>query len=413
MDPAAMLVQQNDAIKKTLKELNAAAEAYSKVCENNAGLTGVAQAGEVAQSHVQLQNTMQKMKAAVYGPFNMVTAHFEEFCRSGCFRTLLEMGVFDTLPADGSPMSAVELSEKLNVEEALLVRLMRMVVPSFFAEPQPEVYTHTANSLVYLFPPLRGGFTMMFDEFGPPAYKLADFFKKNGYKNPEDLRNNPFTFAHNASGLTMFEVLAQDPVRFKNFNDGMQAQTSQTVQSYGFFPFEEAYKRVNTDNETVLLVDVGGGKGQASSAIRALCPGIPGRIILQDRPDVIAGITEEIQGVEKMGYDFFTPQPIKGAIHYYIRRCLHDWPEPECLVILKNIAAAMTSQSKLLVAEIVLTPGETDIETAWMDITMMTFGGMERSEKQWKELLTKAGLKLEKVYRAEGTNFSVLEAALE
>ena len=73
----------------------------------------------------------------------------------------------------------------------------------------------------------------------------------------------------------------------------------------------------------------------------------------------------------------------------------------------------MTSSSRLLVAEIVLTPGETDVETAWMDITMMTFGGMERSEKQWAALLDKAGFKLEKVYRAEGTNFSVLDATLK
>jgi len=86
------------------------------------------------------------------------------------------MGVFDAIPVDGS-MSATALAEKLQVEEALLgqkseltfsisrlmflVRLMRMVVPSFFAEPSPEVYCHTPTSLVYLFPPLRGGFKMM------------------------------------------------------------------------------------------------------------------------------------------------------------------------------------------------------------------------------------------------------------
>ena len=115
----------------------------------------------------------------------------------------------------------------------------------------------------------------------------------------------------------MFEFLARDPVRFKNFNDGMQAQTSQTVQSYGFFPFQEKYKEMETNDETVLLVDVGGGHGQAVSAIRALCPGVKGRMILQDREDVIAAIPEQIKGVEKMGYDFFTAQPIRGTVHAF------------------------------------------------------------------------------------------------
>lgn len=40
---------------------------------------------------------------------------------------------------------------------------MRLVVPTFFAEPQPEVYTHTANSRVYLEGPVRGNFKMMYE----------------------------------------------------------------------------------------------------------------------------------------------------------------------------------------------------------------------------------------------------------
>jgi len=69
------------------------------------------------------------------------------------------MGVVDTLPADGSSMSAKDLAQKLGVDEAL--RLMRIVVPTFFQEPTPEFYAHTPNSRIYLLPPLRGAFKMM------------------------------------------------------------------------------------------------------------------------------------------------------------------------------------------------------------------------------------------------------------
>lgn len=42
---------------------------------------------------------------------------------------------------------------------------MRVVIPTFFEEPRPEVYTHTPNSRVYLEPPLRANFKMMYEHF--------------------------------------------------------------------------------------------------------------------------------------------------------------------------------------------------------------------------------------------------------
>lgn len=111
----------------------------------------------------------------------------------------------------------------------------------------------------------------------------------------------------------MFEFLAKDPVRFKNFNAAMEAKTAATTLPYNLFPFEEEFAKVETTDDTVLLVDVGGGNGQATTAIRKLCPDTKGKMILQDQQQVIDRITDPLPGVEKMGYDFFTPQPVKGT----------------------------------------------------------------------------------------------------
>jgi len=95
---------------------------------------------------------------------------------------------------------------------------------------------------------------------------------------------------------------------------------------------------------------------------------------------------------------------------------LHDWPEDECVKVLKNIGAAMIpGVSTLLISEIVLPLGQTDIETAWYDVCMLMFSGMERSEKQWMVLLEKSGFALVKIYGTEdaGSNFRVLEAVLK
>jgi hypothetical protein len=100
-----------------------------------------------------------------------------------------------------------------------------------------------------------------------------------------------------------------------------------------------------------------------------------------------------------------------GALIYYIRRCLHDWSDNECIKILKIIAAAMApSISRVLIAEMVIPASNVDLETCWMDLAMMTISGSERTKKQWENILDTAGLKLSRVYGAPGTNHSVVEA---
>ncbi|KAI9642381.1 hypothetical protein NHQ30_009185 [Ciborinia camelliae] len=77
------------------------------------------------------------------------------------------------------------------------------------------------------------------------------------------------------------------------------------------------------------------------------------------------------------------------------------------------IAAAMTPEvSKMVISEIVLPSSDADVEAGWMDITMMTLSGRERTEKQWVNLLTLSGLKLQKVRHGPGTNYAAVEAVL-
>ena len=260
---------------------------------------------------------------------------------------------------------------------------------------------------------------------------MPEFFKKNGYVNPASRSNNPYTFAHDTQGLSMFEFLLQNPARFKNFNDAMQARSSQTSQPYSLFPFASRFGAMATTDDTVLLVDVGSGIGQATLAIREACSEIRGKMVMQDQKPVIDGIASSLPpGVEGMAHDFFQPQPIKGmpsspsifierlpiyiisgALFYYIHRCLHDWPDADCLIILQHLAAAMTPEvSRLLISEIVMPRGRVDVQAAWSDVNMLTFGGVERTQKQWTDLLDTAGLRIVQVHGEDGGCwFRVLE----
>ncbi|KAF7926645.1 uncharacterized protein EAE97_010154 [Botrytis byssoidea] len=332
--------QQNDAIRASIAEPTLTVEKHISACEENAVHNSTFNAATVTKTHVELMNAARKMKSDVYDQ----TDSIQQFIHSGCLRALLEAGVFDMLPLDGTGMPASELAEKTNMEEVLLIIMMRAVTPIYFEEN-------------------TGGY----EEYAPCSYALTPYFKENGFKEPDSIKNNPYTFAHRTNGLNMWEYLSLHPERLRIFNLGMNRISSQ----------------------------MWGGQGQAITAIKDIIEGTKGRLILQDREEVMLENPDPIHGIEKMTYNFFTPQPVK-----------------DCVAVLFNIANAMASTSRLLIAEMVL-QDELDAEATWMDVTMMFFAGKERSEKQWRQLIEAVGLRLERIYGSEGTTFSVLEAWLK
>lgn len=143
---------------------------------------------------------------------------------------------------------------------------------------------------------------------------MHTFFSKEGYHTSLDDRNNPYTLVNRTNGLNVFEFIANDAHMRCRFNTAMQAATQGSARAIPIYPFAEELKKHETDDETVLVVDVGGGRGQATMQIKALCPNIKGRMIVEDLPEVTADIKE---GIVVLSYDFFTPQPIKGMLVFF------------------------------------------------------------------------------------------------
>lgn len=53
--------------------------------------------------------------------------------------------------------------------------------------------------------------------------------------------------------------------------------------------------------------------------------------------------------------------------------------------------------SRLVIADAVLPNTDASVLSSFLDIGMMTVSGMERTERHWRELLTGAGLTIEKI----------------
>lgn len=124
----------------------------------------------------------------------------------------------------------------------------------------------------------------------------------------------------------------------------------------GFYPVsEQLAEKFDPSSSEVMLVDVGGGLGHDLRELREKHPSLPGRLVLQDRAEVIDTVTNGGEIFEATVHDFFTAQPVMGARTYYLHSVLHDWGDDDCVKILEQLKPAMKpGYSSLLINEIIM-----------------------------------------------------------
>jgi hypothetical protein len=163
-----------------------------------------------------------------------------------------------------------------------------------------------------------------------------------------------------------------------------------------------------------VVADIGGGTGAMLAAVLADHPSARG--ILFDQPDVVArsapvlaaaGVADRVTLVPG---DLFAEIP-GGADAYLLVRVLHDWPDDDAVRVLRGVRAALGRDARVLVVDAVVGPPNEDPAAKFLDLLMLvSAGGRERTQDEWRELLAAAGLELTGVTRATVTRH-VIEAA--
>lgn len=99
---------------------------------------------------------------------------------------------------------------------------------------------------------------------------------------------------------------------------------------------------------------------------------------------------------------------------HFFRAICYDWSDTDCRNILGNTAQAMKrDHSRLLISDHVLPNTGGNLNIACQDIMMMSVvGGMERAERQWRELLEAIGSDIVKIWTAPGVE-AVIECVLK
>ena len=175
-------------------------------------------------------------------------------------------------------------------------------------------------------PKYRDGIVYTHDVAGPSFYELPAYLRSISYNHPTNIADGPFQYAHKTSSpffVWLYEKLELASC-FNNYMSGYRAGKPSWVDP-GFYPVDERLgKGIKNGQDEVLIVDVGGGLGHDLELLKRSNPDIPGRLVLQDKQEVINQIPASETLFERTVHDFFTPQPIEGIYDPTIRANLHS-----------------------------------------------------------------------------------------
>ncbi|KAM0150369.1 hypothetical protein ACHAQE_008589 [Botrytis cinerea] len=350
----------------------------------------------------ELLKKVDKLRLLLEEPIDVVMRQWEYTNVIAALNLLVETKTFETIPEEGS-ITAKDLAAAVNVDESAIARALRMsVMFGIGEEVESDTFAHNSKSLAYR-PGFQQEFFKLIYDHTPAYVKLPEYFQTHSKEDLYDLTKGPYAYGHGLEGKTYYEAISHTPERLHMFNTTMVSMERQSPIT-GMYPFATLKNEVEAEKERPFVVDIGGGRGQALVSIQKEAPkGFGAKMILQDRSDVLESLTEqEIPNIEKMVYDFHTPQPVKNAHVYFIRRILHDFYEPVCIRLLKNIASAMGPTSRVVIADMIR-PEKTEIGGElmiyWMDFCMMMLNGKEKSEKEFRDIIDSAGLEIVKIWR--------------
>lgn len=313
---------------------------------------------------------------------------------SAALRAVAVTGLADH--ADGQPRTAADLAAATGVSADGVARVLRLLATrGLFAEDDPGWFRLTAAG-----EPLRSDspvsvrdmIVMQTDRsLWLPAGEMERCLAE-GRSLTEDLLGQPF-----------FDYFAQDPDLTAIFHNGMAAASAMENA-----PAATAYDFPDAGT----VVDIGGGHGGFLAAVLRANPGLHG--VLYDEAHVLTGHgladQPDLDGRWACADgDFFTSVPSGDVL--VLKRILHDWDDEQCARLLRTCRQALNPDGRILVIDTVIAPDNQPHQGKVLDLLLMvSMGGRERTEDDFRRLFADAGLQLVRTV-ATPAPVSIVEAA--
>jgi len=205
-------------------------------------------------------------------------------------------------------------------------------------------------------------------------------------------------------GSEIFGYFRKNPEAGEAFNlfmtERMNALVKAVASAYDF-------------SKAKVIADIGGGQGLLLSTILKSNPNLKG--VLFDLPAVIKEAKNVIEksGVAErcklVGGSFFESISVTADI-YILSSIIHDWDDKNSVTILKNCRKCMPTNSKLLLIETMIPPGNEPALGKLTDLNMLVLtGGMERTKSEFEQLFKQTDFKLANVI-ATPSPMNIIEA---
>jgi len=306
-----------------------------------------------------------------------------------------KLGIADLLK-DG-PRPSDDVARATNTHPRSLYRLLRALASvGVFEEVEPGIFGLTPPA-VYLQTGVPQSLRALAILRGEPFYWQGMGGMLYSVQTGQAAFDHQF-------GVHFFDYLAQNPQAEKAFAEAMGA--------HGSLSDLRAIAAAYDFGQCRQVVDVGGGYGGLIAAIlmehpatRGVLLDVPGIAEEARRYLVAAGVADRCQFV---GGDFRQEVPSGGDV-YVMKSVIHNWSDDEAVVILKNVGRAMAENGRVLVVEMVISPGHRASTAKLLDLHMLTlFGGCQRTEDEYRNLYEAAGLTLTRIIPTE-TPFQLIE----
>lgn len=299
--------------------------------------------------------------------------------------------------SDCATMSGHETLTRSNV-----VRIFRQLTAAgVLADVSGPGYALTPLGKPYLDPNHCAFNRFLLKEVIPSIMAMPHTLRERGYKAPTRESGTPFKWAN---GEELWTFLGSHPARAMDMVNGMKSLNTGSLAGDAY-PFAEELGKLTlgAKEDEVAIVDVAGGQGHIMEEVRRLNPSIKGRFIVQDLASTFEAVSGPPPGVEFMPHDMFTPQPIKDAYVYYYRHIIHDWNDQDVSRFLQPVVDVLREQrrpgARLLLVDLVLPNDNVGMQEAVRDFSMFPIGGLERNERQWRDLLAQNSLRIKKIWR--------------
>ena len=244
---------------------------------------------------------------------------------------------------------------------------------------------------------------------------MPAYFKHYGRRDPSGQHHTIYSFAAGDPPATIWEIMNRNSELMEKFMATMSAMAGymgDAAAAYDLSWVVTAAK--DADPSRALVVDIGGGRGHSLEAICKATPGLDiSRCVVQDLPKVLEEAKSlaggrELAKARFVSMDFHAEQPVRGALLYHTRLCIHDYSDEDCIRMLRHIRGAMLPDSRLLIVDQVLDNPPSAVGAA-NDLFMAVIGGKERTEAEFRDITVQAGLEVKGVFKAGGAYVGVVE----